>query len=250
MNMTLLLAPVLLGKIHVVIENSLEANIFREIPIALPPVPEPNRVLSGGQSLDRTSPWTRLILLFLVSIGIAIGFARLLASQPSSVYHSSYPANAENTTLVKFPATYKADFLHYAMVDCPNNRIVRKMYVNRESLAAIASNQPAPSGTVIVMETHSADLGNEGRLVPNQLSNVFIREKRSDWNVDPNSGEWQSAWYSSSVSLVSSDQSSCISCHTRVRDRDYVFTLPALITAAQTRQLQKQQTEFGTSVCR
>jgi Cytochrome P460 len=100
------------------------------------------------------------------------------------------------------------------------------------------------------METHSAHSGDGGHLVPTRLNNVFIRKKQSGWNVDPNSGEWQSAWYSPSGSLVSNEQDSCIGCHTRVRDRDFIFTLPALITAAQTRQLQKQQTEFSTSVCR
>lgn len=195
----------------------------------------------------------RWIVLFLVSIGIVTLSANLIASQPNFDYNTGYHMNhpiSTNASLVELPASYRQHFFQYATVDCPNSSIVRKMYVNRESLGAIAARQTVPSGTVIVMETHSADSGDGGRLVPTQLNNVFVREKQSGRNVDPNSGEWQSAWYSPSGSRVSDDQSSCISCHTRVRDRDYVFTLPALITAAQTRQLQKQQTEFSTSVCR
>lgn len=197
--------------------------------------------------------WVRLLLLFTVSIGVAIIFANLLASHPNSDYHSAYQmdgSTSTNTSPVEFSANYRQQFVQYAIVDCPNSRIVRKMFVNRESLSAIATSQTAPSGTVIVMETHAARSDNGGQLIPTQLSNVFIREKRNGWSVDVNSGKWQSAWYSPSGALVSDDQSSCISCHTQVRDRDYVFTLPALITASQTRQLQKQQTEFGTSVCR
>jgi Cytochrome P460 len=197
--------------------------------------------------------WIRLLVLFIASIGIAIAGANLLASQPSLDEHSAYQTSALTATKaspIEFPVNYRQQFLQYAAVDCPNSRMVRKMYINRESLGAIAASQTVPSGTMIVMETHSAHLGNDGRLVSIQLNNVFIRKKQTGWRVDPNSGEWQSAWYSPSGSLVSDDQSSCISCHTRVRDRDYVFTLPTLITAAQTRLLQKQQTEFGTSVCR
>lgn len=197
--------------------------------------------------------WGRLLVLCIASVGIAIACANLHAFQPNLVDHSKYQVSASaltNASPVKIPANYRQQFMQYATVDCPNSGIVRKMYINRESLRAIAVSQTVPSGSVIVMETHSAHLGDGGHLVPIQLNNLFIREKQTGWNIDLNSGEWQSAWYSPSGSLVSDDQNSCISCHTRVRDRDYVFTLPALITAAQNRQLQKQQTEFGTSVCR
>ncbi|MEO1144864.1 MAG: cytochrome P460 family protein [Cyanobacteria bacterium J06638_22] len=197
--------------------------------------------------------WIRLLMIFLVAIGVAIAGANLLASSPNIDYSTGYQTTDSTSTtasLVEFPADYGQQFFQYTTVDCPNSRIVRKMFVNQESLEAIATSQIVPSGTVIVMETHSAQKGDGGQLVPSQLNNVFIREKRTGWSVHPDSGEWQSAWYSPSGSRVSSGQSSCISCHTGVRDRDYVFTLPALISAAQTGQLQRQQTEFGTSVCR
>jgi Cytochrome P460 len=197
--------------------------------------------------------WVRLLVFFIASVGIAIGYANLLVSHPNLPYRSEYQTSdraSANTSPIEFPVNYRQQFVQYATVDCPNSGIVRKMYINRESLGAIAVSETIPSDTVIVMETHAAHLGDGGRLVPTQLNNVFIRKKQTGWKVDPDSGEWQSAWYRPSGSLVSDDQSSCISCHTRVRDRDYIFTLPALITAAQTRQPQKQQTEFGTPVCR
>ena len=117
-------------------------------------------------------------------------------------------------------------------------------------LAALQTSNTPPSDTVLVMETHSAQPDSDGRLTPTHLNNVFVREKRDGWRVNDNSGNWRSAWYSPQGALVSSSQSSCIGCHTRVRDRDYLFTLPALLTAASTGQEQYQETEFGTSVCR
>ena len=141
----------------------------------------------------------------------------------------------------------------FTLADLPDVSIapgVRKMYVNRSALDTLKTSETVPSGAVIVMETHSARQGGDGRLTATRLNNVFIREKRSGWQVDPDSGEWQSAWYSPSGRLVSNSQGACISCHTMVRDRDYLFTLPALLTAARTQQLQHQQTEFGASMCR
>lgn len=207
--------------------------------------------------------WISGLVLFLISVGGAIAFTHLTSSGPLPELSAGYPQtpsapetiyspNLEDSeaSSVQFPANYQQQFIHYATVDCPNSSLVRKMYVNRSSLEVLQTSETVPSGTVIVMETHSARQGSHGRLTPTRLNNVFIREKRSGWQVNNDSGEWRSAWYSPSGRLVSNRQGSCISCHTRVPDRDYLFTLPALLTAANTEQLQHQTTEFGTSVCR
>jgi Cytochrome P460 len=191
------------------------------------------------------------LVLFLISIGAAIGFSYFTAYDSplaANLGYSPIPTSATGST-VTFPDNYKQQFVHYATVHCPNSRIVRQMYIDRPSLESVRTTQTVPSGAVIVMETYSASRGSGDRLVPTQLNNVFVREKRQGWNI-ANSGEWQSAWYSPSGSLVSNSQSSCIGCHLQVRDRDYLFTLPALQAAATTGQTQHQQTEFGTSVCR
>ena len=214
--------------------------------------------------------WISWLVLFLISVGVAIALTHFTASralqpganisysQDLSASHTYYEANegyesptiASNNATVQFPAGYLEQFVQYATVDCPNSNIVRQMYVNPSALDALQNSDTVPSGTVIVMETHSARQEGGDRLTPTRLNNVFIREKRSGWRVNENSGEWRSAWYSPSGELVSSSQGSCIGCHTMVRDRDYLFTLPALLSAAQTGQLQYQETEFGTSVCR
>jgi Cytochrome P460 len=199
----------------------------------------------------KRSKWITGILLFVTSIGLAIAFSHFIAynSPLTSDVGYSQPASPAAASPVQFPSNYKQQFVHYATVDCPTSGIVRQMYIDRPSLESLKTSETVPSGAVIVMETHSARRGEGDRLVPTQLNNLFVREKRQGWNVT-DSGEWQSAWYSSSGSLVSSNQSSCVGCHLQVRDRDYSFTLPALQRAAETGQTQYQQTEFGTSVCR
>lgn len=193
--------------------------------------------------------WMSGFTLVLVSVGLVIAFTHIASS--SLILETAYTPSLEDLSnlSVQFPAKYQQNFIHYATVDCPGSNTIRQMYVNFASFDTLQTSENPPSGTVIVMETHSARQGTNGRLVPTQLNNIFIREKRSGWQVNADSGEWQSAWYSPSGTLVSNSQGSCISCHTMVRDRDYLFTLPALLAAAQTQQRQHQKTEFGTSVC-
>ncbi|NJL22701.1 MAG: cytochrome P460 family protein, partial [Leptolyngbyaceae cyanobacterium SM1_3_5] len=174
----------------------------------------------------KRSRWITGILLFVSSVGVAIAFSYFTAYDysplASDLGYSPIPPSAAGSA-VAFPSSYQQEFVHYATVDCPASGIVRQMYIDRPSLDGVRSTQTVPSGAVIVMETHSARREGGDRLVPTQLNNIFVREKRQGWNVE-NSGQWQSAWYSPSGSLVSDSQSSCVGCHLQVRDRDYLFT--------------------------
>ena len=180
--------------------------------------------------------WLFRIALLLFSVVISLGLSRLVASQS-----------------LDFPSNYQQDFVHYASVACPNSQIVRQIYANTIAVSAAKENNPLPDGSIIVMETHSAIADANNQLTPNSLNNVFIREKRSHFGEEHlenlRNGDWKYAWYSPTGSLVSISESSCLSCHTRVSDRDYIFTLPDLVTAAQTNELQSRSTEFGLSVC-
>ena len=180
--------------------------------------------------------WLLRIALLLFSVTISLVLSRMAAS-----------------TSLEFPSNYQQDFVHYASVTCPNSRIVRQIYANPVAVNEARENNLLPDGSVIVMETHSAVADANGQLTPSRLNNVFIREKRANFGQEHSAnlrnGNWKYAWFSPTGNLVSNRESSCLSCHTRVSDRDYVFTLPDLVTAAQTNQLQSRPTEFGLSVC-
>ncbi|MEM6255986.1 MAG: cytochrome P460 family protein [Cyanobacteria bacterium P01_D01_bin.156] len=214
----------------------------------------------------KRAKWLRW--LGLLCLASAIAFVTVIPSQLLQGYDSGYqhvvssdetanPYQTPDTSgedadsvRINLPTDYQQQFLPYVTVDCPNSGTVRKMYANATAIEGLQTSETVPNGTVLVMETYSAQLGTDGRLIPAQLNNVFVREKRDGWQVNEDSGQWRSAWYSPTGRLVSSSQASCISCHTMVRDRDYLFTLPALLKAAKTNQTQYQETEFGTSVCR
>ena len=156
--------------------------------------------------------WLLRIALLLFSVVISLGLSRVVASKS-----------------LEFPSKYQQDFVHYAAIACPNNHILRQIYANSMAVNAARENNPLPDGSVIVMETHSAIADANGQLTPSRLNNIFIREKHSDFGTEYpenlRNGNWKYAWFSPTGSLVSGSETSCLSCHTKVRDRDYVFTL-------------------------
>lgn len=181
---------------------------------------------------------------------ICAGFASILAIL-SHVFTaaSSYEMGVSGETTIPFPKSYATQFKHYATVECTSMQMVRKMYVNPEAVQAMQRQDAIPDNTVLVMETYAARQGNGDRLTPTQIQNVFVRQKSRKWPSE-NSGDWRSAWYSPSGSLVSNNQSSCIGCHNSVRNRDFTFTLPSLKAFAQKGETRYASSEFNTSVCR
>ena len=198
--------------------------------------------------------WFPWLALFVLSLSLSLGITHILRADNlpniSLGYEQSISSASESSESISFPDNYRNNFFHYATIECPNSAIVRQMYANSTAIEAAKSEQALPNGSVIVMETHGAKRDGN-RLSPVRLNNIFVRAKTASANSQNNSSEnWQSRWFSPSGSLVSDNQSSCRSCHNRVKDRDYVFTLPQLVSSAKTNTLQRRQTEFGLFVCR
>lgn len=147
---------------------------------------------------------------------------------------------------VAFPEGYQSHFVRYTTVDNARRKKVRFLYVNPESLAKAKPNQPAPHGTVLVMEDHKAKLGADGkplkdargRFIPMaEITNVFVQEKQPGWGVeykpDKRNGEWEYAWFEPTGKprtgpRVNFDR--CFSCHKEEAEfNDYTFTFPAFV---------------------
>lgn len=198
--------------------------------------------------------WFPWLALFVLSLSLSLGITHILRADNvpniSLGYEQSISSASESSESIPFPDNYRNNFSHYATIECPNSAIVRQMYANSTAIEAAKSEQALPDGSVIVMETHSARRhGNT--ISPVRLNNIFVRAKTANSSSQNSSSEnWQSRWFSPSGSLVSDNQSSCRSCHNRVKDRDYVFTLPQLVSSAKTNTLQRRPTEFGFFVCR
>ena len=139
--------------------------------------------------------------------------------------------------LVSFPQGYQEEFVLYNKVDRPDRKTIRFMYVNPEAHAAAKVGEPAPHGTVLIMEDHKAKLegeeavrDTEGRLIPtDEIANIFIMEKQPGWGAEyppeKRNGEWEYAWFLPDGSHKDDAKfDGCYGCHMSRAERDYTFT--------------------------
>ena len=89
---------------------------------------------------------------------------------------------------VKYPRGFEKDFKRYDIIDKPDRKIARFMYVDTKTASEAKPGQPLPNGAILVMEDHAVELdstGNPvtdaaGRLKPTaQVTAVAVMEKRA-----------------------------------------------------------------------
>jgi hypothetical protein len=112
------------------------------------------------------------------SSGVALSFLLLV---------SSAGAGPEK---VKFPH-YQTDVL-YDVLDQPELKEVRELYVTAETLKGLKPGQPLPNGTALSAPTFKALLDDKGefvrdtngRLIRGRLDRVVVMEKRTGWGAE------------------------------------------------------------------
>jgi hypothetical protein len=146
--------------------------------------------------------------------------------------------------LIKYPENYQSTFVRYTTVDQEPQKRVRFMHVNPEVLAAAKAGEPAPYGTVLVMEDHRVQLdgsGNpvkdsKGRLIPtSEVFNVFVQEKQRGWGKeypdDLRNGEWEYASFQLDGKHKEGQKyENCFKCHKdNAAKNDYMFSFPSFL---------------------
>lgn len=117
---------------------------------------------------------------------------------------------------VKLPENYDKGVL-YTTVTRGNTKEL--LYANRETIEAVKTGKPFPSGTVLTLEIY-----RDGK-----LSDLFVSEKRTGWgdknSPEKSNGDWRYQAFIADKSVnTKRDIKSCISCHaSQVRD-DFVYT--------------------------
>jgi hypothetical protein len=157
----------------------------------------------------------------------------LLTGAPASA--QTYTPGPANITI---PADYQTRFVRYSVVDKPDRKIIRYLFVNPEAFDALKKGEPSPDGTVIVMEDHGAKLdaaGNplldqQGRFIPLvPVLAVAIQEKRKGWGVgyadDKRNGEWEYARWDAKGERAPASMDACFKCHLPRAAQDFNFTL-------------------------
>jgi hypothetical protein len=145
---------------------------------------------------------------------------------------------------VAFPA-YQTHVL-YDVLDQPENKEVRELYVSPEALKNLSAGQPLPSGTVLSAPTFKAALDDKGellkdvngRLVRGRLDRIVVMEKRTGWGAeypsDLRNGEWEYARFGADGTASQSVKyEACFQCHKPKADQDFVFSYQQLVKAAQ-----------------
>ncbi|QXM24473.1 cytochrome P460 family protein [Elioraea tepida] len=125
------------------------------------------------------------------------------------------------------------------MVDKPERRIVRFLYVNAEALAAARPGEPLPYGTVLVMADRRARLdadGNplldrDGRMIAEpEVIAISVQRKERGWGEGyppaRRNGEWEYASFAADGKRREVRLDGCFSCHLQARSaQDYTFVL-------------------------
>jgi Cytochrome P460 len=139
---------------------------------------------------------------------------------------------------VAFPKGFEANWVLYNMVDRPDRKRVRFMYVNPEANAAARAGEPLPDGTVLVMADRNAKLDAsenpvldaEGRIVPEGgFTAIFVMEKQFGWGQgqppEMRNGDWDYAAFKADGTLsAETDTGGCFACHNNRPAHDFTFT--------------------------
>jgi hypothetical protein len=139
---------------------------------------------------------------------------------------------------VAFPKDYPS-WVKYTVVERPDRKIVRNMYVNPDAHAKAKAGEPIPDGTVLVMEdmkvrldgAGAPEIGPDGRFVPTgEVVGIFVMEKRRGWGeaipADMRNGDWDySSFAPDGTVRPNLNTSGCFACHlNRKGGRDFTFT--------------------------
>ena len=144
---------------------------------------------------------------------------------------------------IAFPA-YQNHVL-YDVVDQPENKEIREVYVNPEALKNLKQGQPLPSGTVLTAPTFKALLDDKsefvrdanGRLIRGRLDRIVVMEKRTGWGTEYpaelRNGEWEYGRFGSDGKLTPNvNYTACFQCHKPKAEQDFVFTYTELLKQA------------------
>jgi hypothetical protein len=144
---------------------------------------------------------------------------------------------------VAFPA-YQTHVL-YDVLDQPEIKEVRELYVNPEALKNLKAGQPLPSGTVLTAPTFKALLDDKGefvrdangRLIRGRLDRIVVMEKRTGWGseypADIRNGEWEYGRFGpEGKHSPNVNYTACFQCHKPKAEQDFVFSYSQLLKQA------------------
>ncbi|MET0508067.1 MAG: cytochrome P460 family protein, partial [Burkholderiaceae bacterium] len=103
--------------------------------------------------------------------------AAFFAAQPgaSGTARSEFLPNLSRSR-VTFPDDYQNTFVRYHTINFPATRQVRHYFANSTAIRAAQGGQTVPDGAVMLVEVHSAKLGDDGKPVTGS-DGFFVADK-------------------------------------------------------------------------
>jgi plastocyanin len=150
------------------------------------------------------------------------------------------PRPAPSEDRVGFPEGYPENFRLLFVFDRPDNRQVRVICGN-DAAASVQPGDPFPYGSVMVMETWRARLGEDGQpvldddghFIRESLSGIFVMRKEEGFGqayLEDRSGEWEYVAYRPNGEHLTPPErtNNCASCHLRQAGEsvDFAFRMP------------------------
>src|SRR5262249_15911890 len=145
---------------------------------------------------------------------------------------------------VAFPDNHAAGML-FTTVDRADNKQFREFYASAAALDAAKKGEPLPSGTVLPILQHAANLyaqGNRekdanGRFIKGNLIGYAVMEKRASWGAEHadnvRNGEWEYQAFKADRSVnTGANLSACFNCHKPLDKQDYVYLYDKMKAAA------------------
>ena len=146
---------------------------------------------------------------------------------------------------VSFPESYTAGVM-YLSVDKADRKEVHQLYGMPDAINAARQDQPMPSGTVLIVVRHSAQLdgqgnpvkGSDGHFIKDKVLGYAVMEKRTGWGDEyPDAlrnGEWEYRVFTAEKKPNDAAKlTGCFECHKPIADHDFVHSYDKLKAAAQ-----------------
>ncbi len=148
------------------------------------------------------------------------------------------PGPAPTVDRVGFPQNYQTEFTVFYAFDRPSNNQQRVIYANSQA-ASLQPGQDFPHGSILVMETYSTKLGEDGRpildgsgrFMRDELRGIFVMRKEPGFGEayeHLRTGEWEYVAFRPDGSYQTRPEGThtCAFCHQgATEDRDWVFRL-------------------------
>lgn len=133
----------------------------------------------------------------------------------------------------------------YGTVDRTDVKQVRELYAPKAVVDAVKAGKPIPAGAPLTMYLYKAKVddkgepvkGADGRLQKGDAIAHFVMAKGAGWGgeyaADMRNGEWEYRSFApDGKPNEKADLKPCFTCHMKMKDQDFVFSVPAMKTAA------------------